>query len=324
MDYAGPFLGKMFLLMVDTHSKWLEVHMTTISTSSATITLMRNSFATLGLPQVIVSDNGTNFKSEEFEQFLQRNGIRHIRTPPCHPASNGMVERVVQTFKEGMKKLKDGSLETKLARFLFKYRITPHSTTGISPAELMFGRRLRSHLDNLQPNVGEKIQLAQKRQILGADCRVKYRKFNVGDLVYAKNFGSGDRWLPGRIALRNGEQLYTINLNDGRSITRHVDHLKSRVESDKNGFNNDHPTDNLQDIDLPQTDDVSDNEPEIENTTPLAEETGSDDFSPTVEGEAPTTVETNSTSESESDMHSGPRRSFRDRHPPDRYGHTNT
>ena len=125
IDYAGPFLGKMFLLVIDAHSKWLEIHMTTTSTSTATITLMRKSFASLGLPQVIVSDNATNFTSDEFEQFLKKNGVRHIRTPPYHPASNGLVERAVQTFKEGVKKLRDGSLETKLSRFLFKYRITP-------------------------------------------------------------------------------------------------------------------------------------------------------------------------------------------------------
>lgn len=149
IDYAGPYMGKMFLLMVDAHLKWLEIHMTNASTSAATISLMRKSFVTLGLPQVIVSDNATNFTSDDFEQFFKRNGIRHIRTPPYHPSSNGMVERTVQTFKEGMRKLKEGSVDTKLARFLFIYRITLHSSTGCSPAELMFGRRLRSHLDNL-------------------------------------------------------------------------------------------------------------------------------------------------------------------------------
>ena len=138
VDYASPFRGKMFLLMIDAHSKWLEVHMTVSATSSATIKLMRKSFASLGLPDTIVSDNATTFTSEEFAQFLRRNGIKHIKTPPYHPASNGMVERAIQTFKEGMKKMKEGTLQTKLSRFLFKYRLTPHSTTGIAPSELIF------------------------------------------------------------------------------------------------------------------------------------------------------------------------------------------
>ena len=146
-------MGKMFLLIIDAHSRWLEVHMTSSSTSSATIELLRRSFATLGLPETVVSDNGTNFTSDEFARFLKKNGIRHIRTPPYHLASNGLAERAVQTFKEGMRKLKDGTLETKLSRFLFKYRLTPHSSTGTAPSELMFGRCLRSQLDNLHPGL---------------------------------------------------------------------------------------------------------------------------------------------------------------------------
>ena len=67
---------------------------------------MRRLFATLGLPEVIVSDNATTFTSEEFRQFLKKNEIRHVLTPP-YPASNGLAERAVQTFKEGMKKLRE-------------------------------------------------------------------------------------------------------------------------------------------------------------------------------------------------------------------------
>ena len=147
IDYCGPFLGKMFLLMIDAHSKWLEVHVTT---SSSSISLMRKLFATLGLLEVIVSDKATNFTSEEFKTFLRKNGIKHLQTPPYHPASNGMAERAVQTFK---KKLKEGTLETRLSRFLFTYRTMPQSTTGISLSELMFGRKVRSHLDTIRPDI---------------------------------------------------------------------------------------------------------------------------------------------------------------------------
>ena len=82
-------MGKMFLLLIDAHTKWLEVHMTNLSTSETSINALRKSFAMLGLPDVIVSDNATTFTSEEFESFLKRNGVRHVRTPPYHPASNG-------------------------------------------------------------------------------------------------------------------------------------------------------------------------------------------------------------------------------------------
>ena len=104
LDYAGPFFGKMFLITIDAHSKWMEAFPMKMSTSSATIEKLRIAFATHSVPEIVVTDNGSNFTSEELEDFLKQNGIRHIRTPPYHPASNGLAERVVQTFKEGMKK----------------------------------------------------------------------------------------------------------------------------------------------------------------------------------------------------------------------------
>ena len=60
IDYAGPFM-EMFLVIVDAHTKWIEVHKTTLSLSAATISLLRSTFATLGLPEVIVSDNAAKF-----------------------------------------------------------------------------------------------------------------------------------------------------------------------------------------------------------------------------------------------------------------------
>ena len=101
------------------------------STSSATVEKLRITFATNGLPEVVVTDNGSNFVNREFEDFLKQNGIRHIRTAPYHPASNGMTERAVQTFKEGMKKMNGGSVETRVSRFLARYRITPQTSAGV-------------------------------------------------------------------------------------------------------------------------------------------------------------------------------------------------
>ena len=198
-------------MIVDAHTKWIEVHKTTSSSSAATISLLRSTFATLGLPGVIVSDSAANFASEEFADFLKSNGVRHVRTPPYHPASNGLVKRAVQTFKNGMRKLKEGSVDRKLSRFLFKYRITPQSSTGISPAELKFGRRLQTLFDNMHPDLDKKVRDVQLQQAKGHDIRAKAREFVVGDLVYAQNYGQGPKWLPGVIVEKH-ESTFTVQL----------------------------------------------------------------------------------------------------------------
>ena len=152
----------MILVVADAHSKWIEANIVNSATTATTIHKLRAMFATHGLPQTVVSDNGSVFTSSDFEEFMQMNGIRHIRTVPYHPASNGLAERAVQTLKEGLKKLTNGCLEIKLSCFLFQYRITSHTTTGQAPAQLLMGRCLRSHLDQLLPDLTSQVQNKQQ------------------------------------------------------------------------------------------------------------------------------------------------------------------
>ena len=162
LDYAGPFMGKMFLIVIDAHSKWMEVEIVNSATAQTTIEHLRAMFARFGLPEVVVTDNGMCFTSSEFQEFAQveRNNIRHLRTTTYHPSSNGLAERAVQTFKLGMKKQLTGSLQTKLSRFLFNYRLTSNTTTGVAPAELLLFQRPRSHLDAMVPQ-GLKVRVQQ-------------------------------------------------------------------------------------------------------------------------------------------------------------------
>ena len=102
IDFAGPFLGKQFLVVVDAHSKWLKVVPVPNLTSQTTIDTFCSIFATHGLPELLVSDNGPSFTSAEFQEFMKRNGVRHITSAPYHPASNGLAERPVQTFKTAL------------------------------------------------------------------------------------------------------------------------------------------------------------------------------------------------------------------------------
>ena len=226
-DYAGPFLGKMFLIVVDAYSKWLEVIPVSSATSLSTIEQFRSLFSVHGLPEVLVTDNGTVFTSSEFEDFMKRNGIRHVKSAPYHPASNGQAERAVQTFKENMKKQSKDSLNTRIARFLFSYRITPHTTTGTSPAELLFGRLPRSHLDLLKPTLAERVHKKQERQKENHDIHSKERKFHIGDAVFICDFPDRKHWLSGKITSVQGPCSYLIELEDGRVVRRHVDHIRA-------------------------------------------------------------------------------------------------
>ena len=164
VDYAGPYKGEMFPIVIDAYSKWLEVHCMKSTTSNATIEKLREIFATHGLPATLVSDNGSNFTSSEFEEFMKRNGIKHIKVAPYHPASKRLAERAVQVFKEGFEKMGEGSIQTKISRFLLRYRTTPHSTTRVPPAELLMKRKLHTQLDRIFPSVADRVPSKQCKQ----------------------------------------------------------------------------------------------------------------------------------------------------------------
>ena len=104
------------------------------------------------------------------------NAVKHLTMAPYHPVSNGLAERAVQTLKTRLKKMTVGNIEDKLACFLFQYRITPHTTTGQSPAELLMGRRPRSHLDILKPDISDRLKEGHDRETV-------HRSYVVGDVV---------------------------------------------------------------------------------------------------------------------------------------------
>ena len=155
LDFAGPFLRKMYLILVDAHSKWMDVVLMSDITSCQTIAKLKITFATHGLPKKIVTDNGSSFVSQEFKKFMLQNGILHITSAPYHPSTNGLAEHAVQTFKQGLKRTTGCSIQDRLSRFLFQYRTTPHTTTGVSPAELLMGQHVRTRFDLLHPDISQ-------------------------------------------------------------------------------------------------------------------------------------------------------------------------
>ncbi len=208
LDLAGPFLGHMFLTLMDAHSKWLQVRLLKSTTSSSIISSLRSIFAQFCLPSLIVTDNGRLFTSAEFEKFLHRNGINHLLSSPYHPSSNGLAERGVQIFFKEMLKIKEGSIYDRMSHVLFYNDITPQTTTGLSPAELLQNRHLRSRLDLVRPDLEARILKRQFAQQLQANMHSRSRSFSVGDPIYMRNFGNGPRWIPGTIRLSVGEVSY--------------------------------------------------------------------------------------------------------------------
>ena len=136
------------------------------TTAARTITVLRNVFASHGLPEQIVSDNGPQFTSSEFAEFTKLNAIKHVRVSPYHPASIGEAERFVRIFKEAMKAGRNDGLTVphRLASFLLTYRATPHSTTGVPQCELLMGRQLCTRWDLLKPDVSNTVRRRQEKQ----------------------------------------------------------------------------------------------------------------------------------------------------------------
>ena len=116
MDLAGPFEGKMILVVINSHSKWIEAYPTDSSTSTKVIELSRTLFSQFGIPEVLVTDNGPCFVSEEFETFLSKNGIKHVTSAPFHPATNGLAERAVQIVKKVSKRRKEELWQVELQK----------------------------------------------------------------------------------------------------------------------------------------------------------------------------------------------------------------
>ena len=114
LDYAGPFEGKMILVIIDSGTKYIDAHVMSSSTSAATVEKLHHTCALMGLPRTIVTDNGTPFTREQFETFCKMSGTKHICTSPYHPSSNGMAEKAVQSIKSALKKNTEGSLETRI------------------------------------------------------------------------------------------------------------------------------------------------------------------------------------------------------------------
>ncbi|XP_043478167.1 uncharacterized protein K02A2.6-like [Leptopilina heterotoma] len=230
VDFLGPVEGDMYIVIIDAFSKWIEVKKMKNITAPETIRVLKEYFGVWGLPLKLVSDNGPTFTSQSFLEFIKMNGIIHVKTAPYHPSTNGAAENLVKTFKEKFILLMSENGKDKqdaLVKFLFHYRSSPHCTTGVSPAELQLGRKLRTRWDLLKTEIRERVIKEQGKQknYYGGNRKVE---FNEQEVLMAKDYsGKKNKWCKVQVAKRLSPVSYLVRTCDGREWKRHVDQLRS-------------------------------------------------------------------------------------------------
>lgn len=213
--------GKFFMLtIIDHYSRFLEAIPLHNITSSTIIKALNNYFARFGLPKIILSDNGTNFCSEEIENFFSDLKIEHRKTSIYFPRSNGTVEKAHKLLKESLAALSQKTYEwsDRLLFFKLNYNNSIHSVTKFSPAQLFFGRDLitpmdvnhpattthspNTHLAKSKQQSQENKQIVQQNEKEYFDKKEKFIKgrknqhLKIDNIVYVKAFTSPGTFEP--------------------------------------------------------------------------------------------------------------------------------
>lgn len=249
------FQGNEFLILVDSYTKWLEVFLMRKTDAKSTIEKLRSVFTIFGLPNQIVSDNGPPFQSIEFEQFCESNGIILTHSPPLHPQSNGEAEVSVRIVKQSLKKLvidektKNIPISMNVSNFLLKYRITPTTATGKSPASLILGYSPKTlfdvinrksfesktditngkadqHTDNNSSKLvnSRKQNNDNRKNNFNNDKIVKYE---INEIVSYQNvYDKTVKWIPAKIKNIVSKSVYEIQLSNGSCKTAHLRQLR--------------------------------------------------------------------------------------------------
>nr|VZH94510.1 unnamed protein product [Spirometra erinaceieuropaei] len=229
IDFAGPLNGVSYLILVDAYSKWPEIAPLNPATASATIAFLRRIFSQHGLPEVLVSDNGSQFISSTFEDFCRQHDIQHLRFPPYHPQSNGQAEHFVDTFKRALLKARgEGTTDEIVQAFLFSYRTTPNpaSPGGVSPAEALMGRKLRTTFHALVPIGAQPAQTSP----------VSRSKLSIGTPVFVRDYRAGfPDWIEATVVSHRGSMLFDIDVGDDIWV-RHHNQIRRRHCSNTTGL----------------------------------------------------------------------------------------
>ena len=186
VDLLGPLpTGEHLRVVVDYFSRWMEVDVLRSTTSAAVIKCLDSHFARYGVPAGLRTDNGSNLVSSEMEKYLEEMGIVHHCNTPLWPRANGEVERqncsLLKAMRVSQAEGKDWRLE--LNKFLLAYRSTSHTTTGVSPAELFFKRKLTTKLPEFTGSEESQVDVALQ-QVRDRDSEKKQQAKHYADTRY--------------------------------------------------------------------------------------------------------------------------------------------
>lgn len=218
-----------YLLVVDYYSKYPEVvNLNKNLTSKNIIENLKQIFARHGIPQIVVSDSGTNLISDEYQKFAKEWNFQIIAASPHHQQSNGMAERTIQTIKKLIKKCSENNEDVNLA--LLAYRNTP-VLDMYTPAQILMSRRLRDHMPIIEKNlnsqtINQKAYNAKLNEKI-ENSKIYYNSKGVkklSDIEIGSSVWYQDKpkstWKQGKVVEKIRFRTYKVEKEDGRQITR--------------------------------------------------------------------------------------------------------
>jgi len=234
----GNYGGKQWIIITDQFSGWpLMRNLGKEALSRDVIKSFMMVFADYGIPETIVTDGGPQFKSKEFEELCGKFMINHEMSSPHHPQSNGHAENAVKQMKRLIHCTFDPQLGTvnleKCTKALLLFRNTPRRPSGLSPAEILFGRVLRdgvpTKLDQYLPQHREAVLRRQeavesyRRQMEKIE---NVRRFRKGDRVAVQDPVS-KRWNLRAIVIDEPKfRNYIVETEEGGRYRRNQKFLK--------------------------------------------------------------------------------------------------
>ena len=200
------------------------------TTTTNVISHLNSIFSRHGIPETVLSDNAPHYSSEQFAEFANQYEFSHITSSPKYPQSNGAAERAVRTIKDILKRSKMQNGDMYMA--MLAYRFTPLEN-GLSPAELLMGRKLRTTVpvipQQLNPKLPNNSQLRQRENQQREKQRLNYNKRHRA--VISRPPIRGDKvWIPemekwGIVIKQKGTRSYLVRTDDGSVYQRNRKHL---------------------------------------------------------------------------------------------------